>query len=289
MPIVEVSDIAQEGLWVYTHLSDAKLRASDAAEHGLFVAESSKVIERALDAGIVPYSMFVEDRWLEQSLPLIERMQRAKPDIPVFRVDHAQMSAITGFQVTRGALAAFERPPQPSLGELLAGAHRIAVLEDITNFTNIGSIFRSAAALGIDGIVLTKRCHDPLYKRAARVSMGAVFQVPWVHLQDQEFAEDVVPYLHARGFTVAAMDLSEGAVDIREPKLQHIERLALVLGTEGDGIAPRTRQAADLCIEIPMAHGVDSLNVAAASTLAFWELRWRGAEDTAGVPTPQDG
>lgn len=276
MPYVTVTDIHQEGLKVYSKLSDARLRSSDKAVHGLFIAESRKVIERALDHGVRPYSLFVEDRWLEQSLALIARMEAARPDLPVFRVTHDQMTAITGFQITRGPLAAFERPAQPQLAELIDGAHRLAVLEDITNFTNIGAIFRSAAALGIDGVILTPRCHDPLYKRAARVSMGAVFQVPWVHLEDEDFAADVVPFLHDAGFAVAAMDLADDAVDITDPALRNCERLALVLGTEGDGLSARVKQTCDVSAKIPMAHGVDSLNVAAASALAFWELRWRG-------------
>lgn len=275
MPLVTVTDIHQDGLFVYSHISDAQLRASDRATHGLFIAESRKVIERALDHEVKPYSLFVEDRWLEQSLPLIERMERLQSDMPVFRVTHEQMTAITGFQITRGPLAAFERPAQPSVEELLEGSHRLAVLEDITNFTNIGAIFRSAAALNIDGIILTPRCHDPLYKRAARVSMGAVFQVPWVHLEEEDFACDVAPMLRERGFTIAAMALDDDAVDITEPSLKGAERLAVVLGTEGDGLSSHIKGACDISAKIPMAHGVDSLNVAAASALAFWELRWQ--------------
>ena len=275
MPLVTVTNIHQDGLFVYSHISDAQLRASDKATHGLFIAESRKVIERALEHNVVPYSLFVEDRWLEQSVPLIEQMEAVKPDIPVFRVNHEQMTAITGFQITRGALAAFERPAQPTVEQLLDGARRIAVLEDITNFTNIGAIFRSAAALNIDGVILTPRCHDPLYKRAARVSMGAVFQVPWVHLEEEDFACDIAPILHEQGFTIAAMALDDDAVDITDSTLKSAERLAIVLGTEGDGLSAHIKSACDASAKIPMAHGVDSLNVAAASALAFWELRWQ--------------
>lgn len=276
MPYVQVADPHDAGLEVYSGLSDAKLRASDAATHGLFIAESVRVIERALEHGMVPYSMFLEDRWVEQSRGLVARMEAANPRIPVFRVTHAQMQQVTGFQITRGPLAAFERPGQPTLERLVSGAHRIAVLEDITNFTNIGSIFRSAAALGIDGVILTKRCHDPLYKRAARVSMGAVFKVPWVHLEADVLAEEVVPYLQSCGWTVAALDLADDALDIDDERLSACDKLAVVLGTEGDGLLPQTKTACNFSAKIPMEHGVDSLNVAAASALAFWELRYRG-------------
>ena len=276
MPYVNVTDPNQEGLFVYSRIADALLRESEKAPHGLFVAESRKVIVRALAAGVHPYSMFVEDRWLAQSEGLVAAMEAARPGLPVYRVTHAQMQQITGFQITRGPLAAFERPAQPSLQQVLSGAHRIAVLEDITNYTNIGTLFRSAAALGMDGIVLTPRCHDPLYKRAARVSMGAVFKVPWLHLERGEWTQDVLGALHQEGFSVAALDLAEDSLAIDAPELKGIERLALVLGTEGAGLTPAAKGACDLSVTIPMQHGVDSLNVASAATLAFWELRWRG-------------
>ena len=277
MPYVNVTDPTQEGLFVYSRIADAQLRESEKAPHGLFVAESRKVIERALAAGVRPYSMFVEDRWLSQSEGLVAAMEAARPGLPVFRVTHAQMQQVTGFQITRGPLAAFERPAQPSLQQVLSGAHRIAVLEDITNFTNIGTLFRSAAALGMDGIVLTPRCHDPLYKRAARVSMGAVFKVPWLHMGHGDWTRAVLPELQRAGFSVAALDLADDALAIDDPGLRGIERLALVLGTEGAGLTPAAKGACDLSVTIPMQHGVDSLNVASAATLAFWELRWRGA------------
>ena len=279
MPYVNVTDPGQEGLFVYSRISDAQLRESDRATHGLFVAESRKVIERALAAGVRPYSMFVEDRWLAQSEELVAAMEAARPGLPVFRVTHAQMQQITGFQITRGPLAAFERPAQPSLQQVLSGAHRIAVLEDITNYTNIGTLFRSAAALGLDGVILTPRCHDPLYKRAARVSMGAVFKVPWHHLEQGEWTQAVLPELKRAGFSVAALDLAPGSLAIDAPELKRVERLALALGTEGAGLTPAAKGACDISVTIPMEHGVDSLNVAAAATLAFWELRWRGQGD----------
>lgn len=276
MPIIQVTDVLQDGLEVYSRLSDAQLRASDAATHGLFIAESARVIERALEHDVAPWSMFIEDKWVDQSEELMQRMEAARPALPVFRVTHAQMQEITGFQVTRGPLAAFERPARPTLAQLVEGAHRIAVVEDVTNFTNIGSIFRSAAALGVDGVILTSRACDPLYKRAARVSMGAVFKVPWVHLDKGFEAEAALGFLKEQGFTTAAMDLAPGAVDIDDARLRSCEKLALVLGTEGDGLRREAVAACDMSVKIPMEHGVDSLNVAAASALAFWELRWRG-------------
>ena len=182
--------------------------------------------------------------------------------------------ALTGYEVTRGALAAFERPALPRVEKVLAGARRVAVLEDIVNYTNIGAVFRSAAALGIDAVLVTPSCHDPLYRRAARVSMGTVFQVPWTRIgSERDWAAEGVPLLHELGFETAALALSDDAIPLHDKRLRSCDRLALVLGTEGDGLSASTIMRCDMTVKIPMDHGVDSLNVAAASAVAFWELR----------------
>ncbi|MGI6033596.1 MAG: TrmH family RNA methyltransferase [Coriobacteriales bacterium] len=273
MSFVPVQTCTEDGLEVYSGMTDTQLRKSPDAAHGLFIAESVKVAERALDAGVKPYSAFVEDRWFDQSRQLVDRIETANPEAPVFRLDHDQMHAVTGYEVTRGPLVAFMRPEPLSLDALLDGATRIAIVEDVTNYANIGAIFRSAAALGMDGIIATPGCHDPLYRRAARVSMGTVFQVPWLHLDGpNDWAPAGIELLHERGFTVAALALADDAVALNDPLLSSMERLALVLGTEGTGLRPSTLEAADCKVIIPMQHGVDSLNVAAASAVAFWEL-----------------
>ena len=223
-------------------------------------------------------SLFMEECWLEQTMPLVERMCSADPAFPVFVATRAQFRALTGYELTRGALAAFERPPLPSVSELVANARRVVVLEDITNYTNIGAVFRSAAALGIDAVLVTPSCHDPLYRRAARVSMGTVFQVPWTRIgTTRDWASEGVPLLRSLGFATAALALSDDAVYLHDERLRACERLALVLGTEGDGLAASTIATCDYTVKIPMDHDVDSLNVAAASAVAFWELRtkWR--------------
>ncbi|WP_394355964.1 TrmH family RNA methyltransferase [Adlercreutzia shanghongiae] len=241
---------------------------------GLFVAESVNVIDRALDAGCVPFAVLTDRRWLAASEALLEKMRAANPAAPLSVVSSDEMRSITGYEMTRGPLAAFHRPPEPDVGRLLAGAHRVAVLEDVTNYTNIGAIFRSAAALGIDAVLLTPSCHDPLFRRASRVSMGTVFQVPWARIGcERDWAREGVPLLREAGFATAALALSDEAISIADPVLKACEHLALVLGTEGDGLAPATIAACDFTVRIPMHHGVDSLNVAAASAVAFWETR----------------
>ena len=274
--IERIEDIRDKRLDYYSKLTDAQLMSYPHNSFGSFIAESRLVIERALNADVRPISLFVEDRWFDQSADLIERIEAIDEDIPVFRATHKQMQQLTGYQITRGPLAAFYRPKPPELDELLSDARRIAVLEDITNFTNIGAIFRSAAALGIDAVLVTPGCHDPLYKRAARVSMGTVFQVPWARLEgERDWADQGVHVLHEYGFELAAFALADDAVPIDDPRLREVERLAIVLGTEGDGLASSTIAACDFVVKIPMAHHVDSLNVAAASAVAFWELRAR--------------
>lgn len=243
---------------------------------GLFVAESVNVITRALEAGYIPFAVLTDRRWLAGAEGLIARLREAAPNLPVVVASSEEVCAITGYRETRGPLAAFHRKPEPALADLLAGARRVAVLEDITNYTNIGAIFRSAAALGVDAVLLTPACHDPLFRRASRVSMGTVFQVPWARIgAARAWADEGVAQLHEAGFTVAALALSDDSIPLGDPALAGIDRLSLVLGTEGDGLAPRTIAACDLTVRIPMAHGVDSLNVAAASAVAFWETRVR--------------
>lgn len=251
--------------------------APDRLAAGLFVAESVNVIERALNAGCAPFAALVDERWEKAAAPLLARLRAAAPHAPIVVATTDEVRAITGYRETRGPLAAFHRPPAPAPSDLLACAHRVAVLEDVTNYTNIGAIFRSAAALGIDAVLLTPRCHDPLFRRASRVSMGTVFQVPWTRIgEGDNWAEAGVALLRNAGFTTVALALSDDAVPITDERLKTAEKLALVLGTEGDGLAGATIAACDLTARIPMAHGVDSLNVAAASAVAFWETRWRG-------------
>lgn len=278
MPIIHLDGLDDPRLAVYSDMTDTQLRDSAEAANGLFIGESRKVIERALAAGVQPHSLFMEEKWLDQTMPLVERMCAADPDFSVFVATRDQFRALTGYEVTRGALAAFERPELPSVKELLAVARRVAVLEDVTNYTNIGAVFRSAAALGIDAVLITPSCHDPLYRRAARVSMGTVFQVPWTRIGSvRDWAAEGVPLLRSLGFATAALALSDDAMYLHDERLRAYDRLALVLGTEGDGLAASTIAACDYTVKIPMDHDVDSLNVAAASAVAFWELRtkWR--------------
>ena len=244
---------------------------------GLFVAESVNVIDRALNAGCVPFAVLTDRRWLAASEVLLEKARAANPTAPVAVVSSEEMRSITGYEVTRGPLAAFHRPPEPDLAALLADAHRVAVLEDVTNYTNIGAIFRSAAALGIDAVLLTPACHDPLFRRASRVSMGTVFQVPWARIGSaRDWAYEGVAHLREAGFVTAALALADNALSIADTRLKAADKLALVLGTEGDGLAASTIAACDWTVRIPMHHGVDSLNVAAASAVAFWETRREG-------------
>ena len=251
--------------------------APEGLASGLFVAESVNVIDRALNAGCVPFAVLTDARWLAASEVLLEKVHTANPAAPVAVVSSEEMRSITGYEVTRGPLAAFHRPPEPDLAALLTGAHRVAVLEDVTNYTNIGAIFRSAAALGIDAVLLTPACHDPLFRRASRVSMGTVFQVPWARIGSaRDWACEGVARLRDAGFVTAALALADDALSIADTRLKAADKLALVLGTEGDGLAASTIAACDWTVRIPMHHGVDSLNVAAASAVAFWETRREG-------------
>ena len=272
--IIELTDLSAPELDVFARLTEAQLRDRLEPEKGVFIAESPKVIDRALDAGYEPVSLLMERRHIEgQASGIIARCG----DIPVYTADRTVLEALTGYQLTRGILCAMRRPKLPAVEELCAGARRIAVLEGIVDTTNVGAIFRSAAALGVDAVLLTPTCCDPLCRRAARVSMGTVFQVPWGRIGDTpgDWPHPGLERLHTLGFRTAAMALSDDSVSIDDPKLMAEEKLAVVLGTEGDGLSDRTTAACDYTVRIPMAHGVDSLNVAAASAVAFWQLRVR--------------
>ena len=273
--LIEVTDLTQPGLEAYAHLTEAQLRNKLEPEKGIFIAESPKVIRRALEAGCVPVSLLMERRHLAGQGA---EMMALCGDVPVYTADREVLAGLTGYQLTRGILCAMLRPPQPTVEELCAGARRVAVLEGITDTTNLGAIFRSAAALGMDGVLLTPTCCDPLYRRAVRVSMGTVFQIPWARLGDrpEQWPGEGMARLAALGFKTAAMALREDSVPVDDPRLAAEERLAIVLGTEGDGLAPQTIAACDYTVRIPMTHGVDSLNVAAASAVAFWQLGRQG-------------
>ncbi|WP_172163285.1 TrmH family RNA methyltransferase [Berryella wangjianweii] len=284
MPIVRMTHLDYEDLRLYSGLTDGQLRRGEGpagvSARGVFIAESQRVIERALDAGVRPLSLFVEEHWFAHERAVIERVQCEYPQATVYVASNGQFRGITGYEVTRGALAAFERPQPLSLDAVLARARRIAILEDVTNYANMGALFRSASALGVDAVLTSPSCHDPLYRRCARVSMGTVFQVPWVRLQGaREWAPAVVPLLRRRGFVTAAMALRPDAVSLRHPALREADRLALVLGTEGEGLFDSTIKACDHAVMIPMSHGTDSLNVASAAAIAFWELCHSSGEE----------
>ena len=276
--IINLETIDDPQLDAYARLTEAQLRSRLEPEKGIFIAESSKVIERALDGGMQPLSFLMDQKWVEPLRPLVERASFEQgADLPVYVLPHDELKKLTGFELTRGALAAFRRPPLPAVEDVLAGAQRVAVLEDITNFTNVGAIFRSAAALGVDAVLVTPTCCDPLYRRCVRVSMGTVFQVPWTRIgaTKEDWPGAGLDLLHHLGFKTAALALSHDSVTLDDPQLKAEEKLALVLGTEGDGLAAETIAQCDYTVLIPMQHGVDSLNVAAASAVAFWELRAR--------------
>ena len=266
--IIHLDSVDREELDVYLRLTEAQIRNRLEPEKGVFIAESPKVIRLALDAGYEPVSFLMEEKHIEGDAKAI--LARC-PDVPVYMGERALLQSLTGYALTRGVLAAMKRTPQPEPVAILKGARRVAVLDGITDAGNLGAIIRSAAALNIDAILLTPTCCDPYNRRAVRVSMGTVFQVPWTALE--RWPEGGLALLHRAGFTVAATALNEESVPLGDPKLKEIDRLALVFGTEGDGLDVHTIRACDLTIRIPMAHGVDSLNVAAASAVLFWELR----------------
>lgn len=265
--VIEITDFSAPELDVYARLTEAQLLNRHCLKEGLFIAESPKVIGRALDAGCVPVSFLAETRHIRgEAREVIDRCG----DIPVYTAEFELLTQLTGYHLTRGMLCAMRRPPLPTVEEVCANARRIAVLEDVMNPTNLGAIFRSAAALGMDAVLLTPACSNPLYRRSCRVSMGTVFQVPWTYLEDAW-----TDTLRNLGFKTAAMALTDDSVSIEDPRLRQEEKLAIVLGTEGDGLTQNTIAHCDYTVKIPMSHGVDSLNVAAASAVAFWELRAR--------------
>ena len=263
----EITDFNAPELDVYARLTEAQLLNRFEPQKGMFIAESPKVICRALDAGCKPVSLLVErSHCNEEAQAAIARCG----NVPVYTAELPVLTQLTGFQLTRGMLCAMLRPKQPDPQDILKACRRVAVLENVMNPTNVGAIFRSAAALGMDAVLLTSGCTDPLYRRSARVSMGTVFQVPWAYVP-----EDWQTLLRGAGFATAAMALTDDSLSIDAPQLRDAARLAVVLGTEGDGLAKETIARCDYTVKIPMSHGVDSLNVAAASAVAFWELRAR--------------
>ena len=264
---IEITDFTDPELDVYARLTEAQLLNRFEPKKGMFIAESPKVIMRALDAGCEPVSLLVERNHVNaEAAEAIERCG----DVPVYTASLDILTKLTGFQLTRGMLCAMRRPKMKTVEETLAGAKRIAVLENIQNPTNVGAIFRSAAALGMDAVLLTPACSNPLYRRSCRVSMGTVFQVPWTYMSENWMAE-----LKNAGFKTAAMALKKDSYAIDDPALREVNKLAVILGTEGEGLLDETIDASDYTVKIPMYHGVDSLNVAAASAVAFWELRSR--------------
>lgn len=299
--IIEVTDITASELDTYARFSENQLAHIYEPDLGLFIAESPNVIHRALAAGYEPVSILIEKKQLDKMLsaeyeenPAADFIMATCRDIPVYTAEYDELTKLTGFALTRGLLCAMRRRVLPSAEEVCRDARRIAVLENVMNPTNVGAIFRSAAALGMDAVLLTGGCSDPLYRRSARVSMGTVFQIPWTYIEDLTGDNlEVVPQsksgeypdnkldidrqggierLHAMGFKTASMALRNDTIDINDPRLKEVEKLAVILGTEGEGLKTSTIDASDFTIKIPMFHGVDSLNVAAASAVAFWEL-----------------
>ncbi len=270
MPIIEIADISAPELDMFARLTQAQLRNKLEPDKGIFIAESPKVISLALTAGCTPVALLMEQKHiLGDGAPIIARCG----DIPVYTANLDVLEQLTGYQLTRGVLCAMKRPTPLSPAEICKNARRIAVLDGIVDSTNIGAIFRSAAALGMDAVLLTHSCCDPLCRRAVRVSMGTVFQIPWAYFPDKN--TKFTSFLQENGFKTVAMALREDAVSMDDPCLKAEEKLAIILGTEGDGLGQNVIENADYTVCIPMSHKVDSLNVAAASAVAFWELRCR--------------
>lgn len=270
---IKIYDFNAPELDVFVRLTGAQLRNRLEPDKGIFIAESPTVIEVALNSGCEPISLLTDERLINGA---VEGIIKRCPDIPVYIAEREVLTKLTGFELTRGALCAMRRPRLPSVEELCKDARRVAVLESIADSTNIGAIFRSAAALCIDAVLITPSCCDPLCRRAVRVSMGTVFQVPWGRIGDtpDDWPRDI-ERLKAMGFKTAAMALTDNSVSIDNEELMGEERLAIILGTEGDGLAKSTIASCDYTVKIPMSHGVDSLNVAAAGAVAFWQLRAR--------------
>ncbi|MEO8907864.1 MAG: RNA methyltransferase [Microbacteriaceae bacterium] len=266
MRIVPIDDLDEPGLADYSGLTDVALRRVSEPAGGLYIAESSKVIARAIAAGHRPRSVLLQERWLADLEPLLAGFD----DVPVYVGRSTLLETLTGYRMHRGALAAMHRPPLPGVLETVEGARRVVIIEDVVDHTNVGAIFRAVAGIGADAVLVTQRCADPLYRRSVRVSMGAVFQVPWTRLPEWHEATGI---LHDAGFHIAALALADDAVSLDAFAAAPPERIALVLGTEGDGLSRQAITAADTVITIPMAHGVDSLNVASASAVALYQLR----------------
>lgn len=263
--IIEITDFNSPQLDIYARMSEGQLLNRHEPEKGIFIAESPKVVERALDAGCEPISMLVERKHIDgEAKPVIDRCR----EVPVYTAPFEVLTQLTGFKLTRGMLCAMHRPQLPNVSEVCSKARRIAVLENVMNPTNVGAIFRSAAALNMDAVLLTHGCSNPLYRRAIRVSMGTVFQIPWTFLDKEKGVSE----LKELGFKTAAMALTDDSVSIDNEELLAEEKLAIVLGTEGDGLAKETIADCDYTVKIPMSHGVDSLNVAAASAVTFWQM-----------------
>lgn len=272
--VIHITNLCDPALDVYVRLTGAQLRNRLEPEKGILIAESPTVIEVALSAGLEPVSLLTDERLLGGA---VEQLIAKHPDLPVYAANRDLLRTLTGFELTRGALCAMKRPTLPTVEEILAGARRVAVLEGVTDSTNIGALFRSAAALGMDAVLVTPTCCDPLCRRAIRVSMGTVFQVPFTRIGEipADWPEVGMERLRALGFKTCAMALSDRSVSIDDPRLAKEEKLAIILGTEGDGLSATTIADCDYTVRIPMSHGVDSLNVAAAGAVAFWELRAR--------------
>lgn len=270
--MIEITDFDAPELDVYARLTEAQLLNKDHPEDGLFIAESPKVISRALDGGYEPVSVLVEKKQVLEDAETIAVLGECG-NVPVYTAEFEVLTKLTGFKLTRGMLCAMKRRRLPGLQEICNGCDRIAVLENVMNPTNVGAIFRSAAALHMDAVILTGGCSNPLYRRASRVSMGTVFQIPWTFVDNSViWPEEGMKILRELGFKTAAMALKEDSASIDDPELMKEDKLAVILGTEGDGLAPETIADCDYTVMIPMSHGVDSLNVAAASAVAFWQL-----------------
>ena len=269
--IIEITDFSAPELDVYARLTEAQLLNREFPEKGLFIAESPKVIERAIDAGYEPVSCLMEKRHFEgEGKPILERIK----DVPVFCAEFDVLTQLTGFKLTRGMLCAMKRKPLQSVREICENKSRIVILDRVMNPTNVGAIIRSAAALGMDAVILTPGCSDPLYRRAARVSMGTVFQIDWTFSADESLDE-----IKSLGFKTVAMALKDDSVSIDDPRLAEENKLAVIMGTEGDGLSDKTIYDCDYTVKIPMYHGVDSLNVAAASAVAFYQLSGKKKND----------
>jgi len=273
--IIKITDFSDSALDVFVRLTGAQLRNKLEPEKGIFIAESPTVIEVALDALCEPIALLTDERLLGGAVErIITRCTEKDPNFPIYTAEREVLSGLTGFELTRGALCAMKRPALPSVEALCKNARRIAVLEEVADSTNIGALFRSAAALGIDAVLITPTCCDPLCRRAVRVSMGTVFLVPFTRIGETaaDWPEKGLQILHDLGFKTAAMALTDDSVSIEDERLRKEEKLAIILGTEGDGLKKRTIADSDYTVKIPMSHGVDSLNVAAAGAVAFWQL-----------------